>query len=82
MILIACEFTWLFIFMFFGPIAQVVEHCADNAGVSGSSPDGPTRFPGSYQEARKLISGGVAQLGEHHTCTVGVVGSNPSTSTI
>ena len=25
-----------------GLIAQVVEHCADNAGVNGSSPFGPT----------------------------------------
>ena len=24
-----------------GPIAQLVEHRADNAGVSGSIPDGP-----------------------------------------
>ena len=26
-----------------GPIAQLVEHRVDNAGVSGSSPLGPTR---------------------------------------
>ena len=26
----------------FGPIAQLAEHRADNAGVSGSSPLGPT----------------------------------------
>ena len=70
-------------FQFFGPIAQVVEHCADNAGVSGSSPDGPTRFFMVLLRGRKHgFLGGVAQLGEHHTCTVGVVGSNPSTSTI
>ncbi len=25
-----------------GPIAQSVEHCADNAGVTGSIPVGPT----------------------------------------
>ena len=25
-----------------GPIAQLVEHCADNAGVTGSIPVGPT----------------------------------------
>ncbi len=27
-----------------GPIAQLVEHCADNAGVEGSKPSGPTIF--------------------------------------
>lgn len=27
-----------------GPLAQVVEHCADNAGASGSSPLGPINF--------------------------------------
>ena len=58
-----------------GPIAQLVEHSADNAGVSGSSPLGPTKFHVSE------IIGPVAQLGEHLLCKQGVSGSIPLRST-
>lgn len=44
-----------------GPIAQLVEHRADNAGVDGSKPSGPT-----------IKHGAVAQLGEHMLCKHGV----------
>ena len=53
-----------------GPIAQLVEHCADNAGVTGSIPVGPTKRCGA-----------VAQLGEHLLCKQGVRGSIPLSST-
>ena len=36
-----------------GPIAQMVEHRADNAGVSGSIPDGPTKL---RQEEQFILS--------------------------
>ena len=49
-----------------GPIAQLVEHRADNAGVSGSSPLGP--------------NGAVAQLGERLLCKQEVTGSSPVSS--
>ena len=35
----------------YGPIAQLVEHRADNAGVDGSKPSGPT----SFLQSKKLI---------------------------
>ena len=56
--------------VFVGPIAHLVEHRADNAGVSGSSPDGPTilEADGYYPN----IYGAVAQLGEHLLCKQGV----------
>lgn len=56
-----------------GPIAQSVEHCADNAGVTGSIPVGPTSFCG--------LNGDVAQLGEHLLCKQRVAGSSPAIST-
>ena len=33
-----------YLILSFGPIAQLAEHRADNAGVSGSSPLGPTKI--------------------------------------
>ena len=47
-----------------GPIAQLVEHRLDKAGVSGSSPLGP-------------IFGPVAQLVERLLCKPEVSGSSP-----
>ena len=47
--------------MCFGPIAQLAEHRADNAGVSGSSPLGPTN-------SSVIKNGAVAQLGERVLC--------------
>ena len=78
-----------------GPIAQLVEHCADNAGVTGSIPVGPTMLVhGSWfmvhslevnamNSKQKTISsyGAVAQLGEHLLCKQGVRGSIPLSST-
>ena len=52
----ACSSAWL-------------EHCADNAGVKGSSPFRPTEH------------GDVAQLGEHRLCKAGARGSSPLIST-
>ena len=37
--------------LFLGPIAHLAEHRADNAGVSGSSPLGPTRLANKFGEA-------------------------------
>jgi hypothetical protein len=57
------------ILLFTGPIAQSEEHRADNAGVTGSIPVGPTK------------KGPVAQLGEHLICIQGVRSSNLLRST-
>ncbi len=46
------EFVWIRVS---GPIAQSVEHRADNAGVSGSIPDGPTKKNGGHLASRLLI---------------------------
>lgn len=59
----------------FGPIAQVVEHPADNGEVSRSSRLGPTK---SY---KLPFYGDVAQLVEHPLCKRRVSGSNPLIST-
>ena len=63
-----------------GPIAQSVEHRADNAGVRGSKPLGPTIFVTEILLCK--IFGGVAQLGERVLCKHEVVGSIPITSKI
>ena len=39
---LSCSYSLSFIICCSGPIAHPVEHRADNAGVSGSSPLGPT----------------------------------------
>jgi hypothetical protein len=54
-----------------GPVAQLAEHRADNAGVTGSTPVGPI-YESSF--------GPVAQLVEHLLCKQGVVGSIPTRS--
>ena len=75
-----------------GPIAQTVEHCADNAGVTGSIPVGPTNLAigrighehALLKEAAKFCTtkfGDVAQLGEHLLCKQRVAGSIPAIST-
>ena len=38
----------------YGPIAQLVEHRADNAGVEGSKPSGPTSLSVSMGYSGKL----------------------------
>ena len=61
-----------------GPIAQLVEHRADNAGVTGAIPVRPTSAQAF--NARE-ITGDIAQLGEHQLCKLGVTGSIPVIST-
>ena len=71
-----------------GPIAQLVEHSADNAGVRGAIPLWPTIFslPRSGRTdppcvvADKLL-GPVAQLVERLLCKQEVSGSRPLRST-
>ena len=52
-----------------GPIAQLAEHRADNAGVTGAIPVRPTSFLGAV--------GPVAQLVERLICIQEVSGSTP-----
>ncbi len=54
-----------------GPIAQLAEHSADNAGVRGAIPLWPTNF--SYRPSL----GPVAQLVERLLCKQEVSGSRP-----
>ena len=56
-----------------GPIAQLVEHSADNAGVTGASPVRPTSL--------HISIGDIAQLGERQLCKLEVTGSIPVVST-
>ncbi len=65
----------------YGPIAQLAEHRADNAGVSGSIPLGPTKklSVNSFKNCFFVFEdcfGPVAQLGEHLLCKQGVRSSN------
>ena len=67
-----------------GPIAQLVEHRADNAGVTGSIPVGPTSLRRHYFWAllERTVTGPVVQLGERLICIQEVTGSSPVRSTI
>ena len=79
-------------FGLFGPIAQLAEHRADNAGVGGSTPPGPTLgAPGKTIQvhrgpllerlpAQPKSFGDVAQLGERLLCKQEVTGSIPVVS--
>ena len=64
---------------FFGRIAQLVEHRADNAGVSGSIPLAPMNRV-CNPEANPLSRGDVAQLGERLLCKQEAGGSIPPIS--
>ena len=71
-----------------GPIAQSVEHRADNAGVTGAIPVRPTTSlhqPVLLFEENRLPNrqqfGPVAQLGERLICIQEVSGSIPLRST-
>ena len=77
----------VFSFLIDGPIAQLVEHRADNAGVSGAIPLRPTIITLFFEErtARPILNehpfGPVAQLGERLICIQEVSGSIPLRST-
>ena len=65
-----------------GPIAQLAEHSADNAGVRGAIPLWPTILlvRQTARRTKKLhqqFFGPVAQLVEHLLCKQGVSGSSP-----